>query len=35
MEKGKNIIIMANQNMKEDILAVKKMENVKNIIMDY
>ena len=33
MEKEKNIIMMVNQNMKENIKKEKEMEKEKNIIM--
>ena len=33
MEKEKNIMIMVNQNLKENILIKKEMEKEKNIIM--
>ena len=33
MEKEKNIIIMANQNLRENIEMEKKMEKEKNIMM--
>ena len=33
MEKEKNIMIMVNQNLKENILMEKEMEKEKNIIL--